>query len=165
MNQITWQGKLRQLRGEVKRELGKFTQNDRQRIEGEFDRIIGQMQQRYGYTSQRAWHELTRQWHDYGRPLRAALKFDGRRQRQTLPQRIGQQIPWVALAFGLIGFILVVAQLRDTRLSTQQSAKPLTSTGGRREKRQEAMRQETVQDAVDEQSWQSFPASDPPASW
>ena len=62
MNQMTWQGKLRQLRGEFKREWGKFTHNDRQRIEGEFDRIIGQMQQQYGYNRQRAWNELARYW-------------------------------------------------------------------------------------------------------
>lgn len=58
MNQITWQGKLRQLRGEFKREVGKLTHNDRQRIEGELDRMLGQMQQKYGYTRERAWQEL-----------------------------------------------------------------------------------------------------------
>jgi uncharacterized protein YjbJ (UPF0337 family) len=163
MNQITWQGKLRQLRGDFKREWGKFTHNDRQRIEGEFDRIIGQMQQRYGYTSQRAWNELAHYWHEYGMPMRSALKFSRHRQRYTLSQRIGQQIPWLALAFGLISFIIIMAQLRNPHRGVMHQSTRNPGTG--REKRQEATRQETVQDAVDEQSWQSFPASDPPASW
>lgn len=169
MNQITWQGKLRQLRGEFKRELGKFTHNDRQRIEGEFDRIISQMQQQYGYTSQRAWNELTHYWQAYSKPMRAVVnrKLGGRKQPTGLVQRIGQQVPWIALAFGLIGFLLIVAQLRTPAYRNNGQAAertPLKSRQGR-EKRQEATRQETVQDAVDEQSWQSFPASDPPASW
>jgi uncharacterized protein YjbJ (UPF0337 family) len=169
MNQVTWQGKLRQLRGEFKREWGKFTHNDRQRIEGEFERIIGQMQQQYGYTSQRAWNELTRYWRSYGKPMSAVTNhsFGGRRQPTTLIQRIGQRVSWLALAFGFIGFLLIIAQWRAPafRNNGQVAGRtPLKSRQGR-EKRQEAIRQETVQDAVDEQSWQSFPASDPPASW
>ena len=169
MNQITWQGKLRQLRGEFKREWGKFTHNERQRMEGEFDRIIGQMQQQYGYTSQRAWNELSRYWQAYGKPMRAVVggNLSRRKQQNGLLQRIGQQIPWLALAFGLLGFILIVAQLRTPQGGNNGQAirrtTPRTKQG--REARQEANRQESVRDTVDEQSWQSFPASDPPASW
>lgn len=154
MNQITWQGKLRQLRGEFKREWGKFTQNDRRRIEGEFDRIIGQMQQNYGYSRERAWHELERYWQDYGKPMRSAVQRTWRRNRQ----RKAQSIPWTTLAIGLIGFLLVVAQLRRS-----ERAKPALSP--EEQKRQESIRQEKERDYVDEQSWESFPASDPPASW
>ena len=32
-------------------------------------------------------------------------------------------------------------------------------------KRKESIRREKERDKVDEQSWESFPASDPPASW
>lgn len=169
MNQIPWQGKLRQLRGEFKREWGKFTHNDRQRLEGEFDRIIGQMQEQYGYTSQRAWNELTRHWKAYGKPMQGMLnpKLARRRQQSSLVQQMVQQVSWLALAFGLLSFLLVVAQLRNPQAQKQERAKDRTMVNGKpgREKRQETVRQETVQDAVDEQSWQSFPASDPPASW
>lgn len=169
MNQMTWQGKLRQLRGEFKREWGKFTHNDRQRIEGEFDRIVGQMQQQYGYTSQRAWNELARYWQTYSKPVRAVVghKLGRGKQPTSLVQRIGQQVPWIALAFGLIGFVLILAQLRTPQSRNNGPAMgqtPLKSREGR-EKRQEAARQEVVEDTVDEKSWQSFPASDPPASW
>jgi len=169
MNQISWQGKLRQLRGEFKREWGKFTHNDRQRLEGEFDRIIGQMQQQYGYSTQRAWNELTHHWKTYAKPMQRALnpKLARRKQQSSLVQRIVQQVSWLALAFGLLGFLLIVAQLRNPQSQKQGQATERTKVNGKpgREKRQEAFRQETVQDAVDEQSWQSFPASDPPASW
>lgn len=165
MNQMTWQGKLRQLRGEWKREWGKFTHNDRQRMEGEFDRIIGQMQEQYGYTSQRAWHELARHWQAYNQSVRTVVghRLGGRKQRSGMLQRVVQQVSWLALAFGVIGFVLIVAQWRTPQVHNNGQ---VTSKGRQsREKRQEAKRQESVQDAVDEQSWQSFPASDPPASW
>lgn len=154
MNQITWQGKLRQLRGEFKREWGKFTHNDRRRIEGEFDRIVGQMQQNYGYSHERAVHEVARYWQDYGKPMRSAMKSTLRRNKQ----RSSSAIPWGALVVGLIGILLAVAQWRRTN----QAAPALSHE---EQKRQESIRQENERDYVDEQSWESFPASDPPASW
>ncbi len=154
MNQITWQGKLRQLRGEFKREWGKFTQNDRRRIEGEFDRIIGQMQQNYGYSRERAWHELERYWQDYGKPMRSAVNSTLRRNKQ----RNGFSFPWGALAIGVIGVLLAVAQWRRANHTEPELSHE-------EKKRQESIRQENERDYVDEQSWESFPASDPPASW
>lgn len=154
MNQITWQGKLRQLRGEFKREWGKFTHDDRRRIEGEFDRIVGQMQQNYGYSRERAVHELERYWQDYGKPMRSAMKSTLRRSKS----RRDFSIPWGTLAIGLIGVLLAVVQWRRAN-----QAKPEPSR--EEKKRQESIRQENERDYVDEQSWESFPASDPPASW
>ncbi len=37
-----------QFRGELKQRWGKFTNDDLQRIEGNFDKILGQLQERYG---------------------------------------------------------------------------------------------------------------------
>lgn len=156
MNQITWQGKLRQLRGELKREWGKFTGNDRRRFEGEFDRILGQMQQQYGYTREHAWHELERHWHDYAKVGQAAVNATINR----FPQRKARtrQFPWVGLVLGTLAVLFVGTKLLAPTLTT-----PVLSPSEK--KRKESIRQEKERDLVDEQSWESFPASDPPASW
>jgi uncharacterized protein YjbJ (UPF0337 family) len=161
MNQITWQGKLRQLRGEFKREVGKLTHNDRQRIEGELDRMLGQMQQKYGYTRERAWQELERYWRDYGQLTQAAISATvgvGKKPKPLL-----RRIPWVTVAFALIAFVVVVAQLRWPGHTVAELRSPALSPTEK--KRKESIRQEKERDLVDEQSWESFPASDPPASW
>lgn len=154
MNQITWQGKLRQLRGEFKREWGKFTHNDRRRIEGEFDRIVGQMQQNYGYSREHALNELEHYWQDYGKPMQSAMN----RKLYRHKRRNSFTLPWGTLVLGAIGLLLAV-----TQWSRLTQAEPELSP--EEKKRQESIRQERERDYVDEQSWQSFPASDPPASW
>lgn len=156
MNQTTWQGKLRQMRGEFKREWGKFTHNDRRRLEGEIDRILGQMQQRYGYTRARAWNELDRYWQDYGRAGQAAMRstLKGFRRRNSSTNRF----PWLMVVLGVVTFLLVMPRLRQLGSTARQLA-------AKEKKRQESIRREQERDLVDEQSWESFPASDPPASW
>jgi len=156
MNQITWQGRLRQLRGEFKREWGKFTNNDRQRFEGELDRFLGQMQQRYGYTREHAWNELDRYWRGYGKAGQAAVNatlrgFQGRKSSE-------RRIPWFALVGGALLFLTIISRLRQPAATPQRRSSS-------EKKRQEALRQESERDLVDEQSWESFPASDPPATW
>lgn len=156
MNQTIWQGKLRQMRGEFKREWGKFTQNDRRRFEGELDRLLGQMQQRYGYTRARAWNELDHYWRDYSKAGQTAVNvtlkgFSGRKSST-------RRAPWLILFAGVVAFLLVIAKVRQLG----QAKQPLTSD---EKKRKESIRQERERDQVDEQSWESFPASDPPASW
>lgn len=154
MNQITWQGKIRQLRGEFKREWGKFTHNDRRRIEGEFDRMVGQMQQNYGYSRERALHELEHYWQAYGKPMQSAVQGSLHKDKKAA----ARSMPWVTLAIGLLGLLLVVTQLRKIN-------QPKPELSHDEKKRQESIRQEKERDYVDEQSWESFPASDPPASW
>jgi len=155
MNQSTWQGKLRQIRGEVKREWGKFTHNDRSRIEGEFDRLLGQMQQQYGYTRERALNELERYWQDYGKPVQEAVG-----DKLGIPKRkpLASRIPWLGVAIAVLGVVAYLAKLQLDR----QAALAVTPY---EKKRKESIRQENERDLVDEQSWESFPASDPPASW
>jgi uncharacterized protein YjbJ (UPF0337 family) len=155
MNQITWQGKLRQMRGELKREWGKFTHNDRRRFEGELDRMLGQMQQQYGYTRERALNELERYWQDYAKVGQAAVAATLGLQRRKSHAR---KLPWFGLIVGIVTVLFVVTKLRRPN----HSAPARTSS---QKKRDEAIRQERERDRVDEQSWESFPASDPPASW
>lgn len=155
MNQIMWQGKVRQWRGEVKRELGKFTNNDRQRVEGELDRLVGQMQQKYGYTRERAWNELEHYWQNYSKPIQSAMNATLNRGKK--PQPLYRRVPWLTFAFAVVALIVWVAQLRWPQVASELSAEE--------KRRKESIRQERERDLVDEQSWESFPASDPPASW
>ncbi|MFO7661139.1 MAG: CsbD family protein, partial [Chloroflexota bacterium] len=53
-----FQGKWNQMKGKVKQQWGKFTDDDLDRIDGKRDEIVGLMQERYGYDRARAESEL-----------------------------------------------------------------------------------------------------------
>jgi uncharacterized protein YjbJ (UPF0337 family) len=48
MNKDQWQGKWRQVRGTIKKEWGKLTDDDLDQVQGDYDRLIGTIQERYG---------------------------------------------------------------------------------------------------------------------
>jgi uncharacterized protein YjbJ (UPF0337 family) len=48
MNTDTFQGKWSQFKGELKRQWGKFTDDDILQIEGNYDKFVGKVQERYG---------------------------------------------------------------------------------------------------------------------
>ena len=154
MNRNIWQGKYRQIRGEVKREWGKFTNNDRHRLEGEVDRLLGMVQQRYGYTRERAADEIEHYVGRYGKRAKATVS-------ETVDQWRGRQsssFPWSLVAIGLVGVVVYLSRFWWSQFtSTQTSAQQKTAREERRRARE--------RDDVDERSWESFPASDPPASW
>ncbi|MFO7662324.1 MAG: CsbD family protein [Chloroflexota bacterium] len=58
MNEDIFQGKWNQMKGKVKQQWGKFTDDDLDRISGKRDEIVGLMQERYGYDRARAESEL-----------------------------------------------------------------------------------------------------------
>jgi uncharacterized protein YjbJ (UPF0337 family) len=47
-------GKWKQVRGSVKEQWGKLTDNDLDQIEGKRDKLVGKLQEEYGYTQQEA---------------------------------------------------------------------------------------------------------------
>lgn len=51
-------GKWKQVKGEVKKQWGKLTDDDLQIIEGERDKLIGLVQERYGYAREKAEQEV-----------------------------------------------------------------------------------------------------------
>jgi uncharacterized protein YjbJ (UPF0337 family) len=51
-------GKWKQLRGEVKRQWGRLTNDDLDKAEGRRDKMVGVIQERYGYTKDRAEREV-----------------------------------------------------------------------------------------------------------
>jgi len=57
MNNDVLKGKWMQLKGEVRRQWGKLTDDDVTQIEGSSETLIGKMQERYGYARDQAERE------------------------------------------------------------------------------------------------------------
>jgi uncharacterized protein YjbJ (UPF0337 family) len=58
MNEDILKGKWRQLKGEVKSQWGKLTDDDLDRAEGDAEKLIGRVQERYGYQRDEAKREV-----------------------------------------------------------------------------------------------------------
>jgi uncharacterized protein YjbJ (UPF0337 family) len=48
MNSDQLKGKWKQFRGELKKQWGKFTDDDLRQIEGDYEKFVGKAQERYG---------------------------------------------------------------------------------------------------------------------
>ena len=59
MNRDRFKGQWSQFKGELKRQWGKFTDDDLMQIEGDYDKFIGSLQKRYGNQK-----EEVRRWVD-----------------------------------------------------------------------------------------------------
>jgi uncharacterized protein YjbJ (UPF0337 family) len=58
MNKDIFEGKWKQIRGEVKAWYGKLTDDDLDRAAGKLDVLTGLIQEKYGYTRERASGEI-----------------------------------------------------------------------------------------------------------
>jgi uncharacterized protein YjbJ (UPF0337 family) len=58
MNADVLKGKWLQLKGEVRRQWGKLTDDDLDQIEGNAEKMIGKLQERYGYGRMEAQREV-----------------------------------------------------------------------------------------------------------
>ena len=58
MDENILKGKWRQLKGEVKSQWGKLTDDDVDRAEGDAEKLIGRVQERYGYQRDEAKREV-----------------------------------------------------------------------------------------------------------
>ena len=70
MNKRILQGKWRRLRGNLKTEWGRLTENDRRQLDGRLDQMLGLVQERYGYSRAGASKLLARYVGDYGQHRR-----------------------------------------------------------------------------------------------
>lgn len=59
MNRDMFEGQWKNLKGQVKEQWGKLTDDDITRIEGKRDQLLGLIQQRYGYNKDQAEKELS----------------------------------------------------------------------------------------------------------
>lgn len=57
MNKDIIKGKWNQLKGEVKVQWGKFTDDELDEMEGNYDKVVGKLQEKYGYGKDEAERE------------------------------------------------------------------------------------------------------------
>jgi len=60
MNQDIFEGKWKQMRGQVKGWWGKLTDDDLDRVGGKYDQFVGLLQEKYGYTRERVEEEFNK---------------------------------------------------------------------------------------------------------
>ena len=60
MNKDVFDGKAKEMRGQLKEWWGKLTDNELEQAGGNAEQIIGLIQQKYGYTRQHAEEEFNR---------------------------------------------------------------------------------------------------------
>lgn len=70
MNQDIFKGKWKQVRGEIKKQWGKLTDDDLRQVDGSMDKMIGKLQERYGYTRDDAERNLNRHLDQMDKPVR-----------------------------------------------------------------------------------------------
>jgi uncharacterized protein YjbJ (UPF0337 family) len=74
-----FEGKWRQMRGELRSWWGRLTDDDLEKIGGKKDRLIGVLREKYGYTREAAQQEIDRRFREYDE-----------RTRASTPERTGQ---------------------------------------------------------------------------
>ena len=70
MNKDVFEGKWKQLRGEAKVWWGKLTDDDLDKVEGEYDKFVGVLQERYGYSREQAEEEIEERVNEYEATLK-----------------------------------------------------------------------------------------------
>jgi uncharacterized protein YjbJ (UPF0337 family) len=64
MNKDIFEGKWKEMRGQIKEWWGELTDDDLDQAAGNAEQIVGLLQQKYGYTRQRAEEEFNRRVED-----------------------------------------------------------------------------------------------------
>lgn len=65
MNEDTFQGQWKQIRGRAKEWWGKLTDDDLDKVDGRWDQMVGKLQERYGYSRDKAMSELEMRMREY----------------------------------------------------------------------------------------------------
>lgn len=99
------------MRGNLKTEWGRLTENDRRQLDGRLDQMLGLVQERYGYTQEGATKVLTRYLGDYGK-----------RRRVVAPTKMWFPALTLAGVFGLtaMGWFFFSRFLSETPTATEE---------------------------------------------
>jgi len=60
MNRDTLKGQWTQLKGQIRKQWGKLTDDEVDQIQGDAEILMGKLQERYGYTREQAQREIDR---------------------------------------------------------------------------------------------------------
>jgi uncharacterized protein YjbJ (UPF0337 family) len=77
MNDDTFAGQWKQMRGALKSWWGTLTDDDFQKIGGQKDKLVGVIQERYGYSREQAQNEVERRFNEYDVAGGSALSSSG----------------------------------------------------------------------------------------
>jgi uncharacterized protein YjbJ (UPF0337 family) len=73
MNRDVFEGKWKQVRGEVRGWWGKLTDDDLDKVGGQFDVFAGLLQEKYGYSREQAEEEIEKQMNKYESKLKDSM--------------------------------------------------------------------------------------------
>ena len=73
MNKDVFECKWKQVRGEAKVWWGKLTDDDLDKVAGEFDKFVGVLQERYGYSREQAELEIEKRVNEYEASLKKSM--------------------------------------------------------------------------------------------
>ena len=73
MNKDVFEGKWKQVRGEAKVWWGKLTDDDLDKVGGQFDVFAGLLQEKYGYSREKAEQEIEKQMNEYEASLKKSM--------------------------------------------------------------------------------------------
>ncbi len=159
MPKKTWSKTLQQLTRNLEDTWDDLVHDDTSQIEREFNRLVGRLQRRHGYSPDHAIEELQNQWNTYSKRTKALVE----KQLESLPGRKKKrQTRWPWLTLAIIGGLYGAFKL--FRSFSAQSSAQSTVHNAAPGKSNAASRPQNA-NSVDERSLESFPASDPPATW
>ena len=73
MNKDIFEGKWKQVRGEAKLWWGKLTDDDLDKVHGQFDVFAGLLQEKYGYSREQAEEAIEKQMNEYETRLKESM--------------------------------------------------------------------------------------------
>src|SRR5687767_15049889 len=73
MNKDVFEGKWKQVRGEAKVWWGKLTDDDLDKVAGQFEVFVGLLQEKYGYSREHAEEEIEKQMNEYETKLKQSM--------------------------------------------------------------------------------------------
>jgi uncharacterized protein YjbJ (UPF0337 family) len=72
MNRDILKGQWTQLKGKIREQWGKLTDDEIEQMQGNSEQLIGKLQERYGRTREQAEQDLDRWLRDYDQPQKRA---------------------------------------------------------------------------------------------
>lgn len=68
MNRDILEGQWKQIKGKVKQQWGRLTDDELEQASGSYDRLVGMIQERYGYSREEAMNEVNTFLDNYDKP-------------------------------------------------------------------------------------------------